>query len=105
MSGCKLIMLDNFRGMDLISWFPCVVTFGVSLPFDEILKLFRSSELLVCDDSFDFVFFFSINVVRGSWDCAQLFHDTELGGMHEICCEFSNLGVIQVGKLPEISPG
>ncbi len=58
-------MLDKFRGMDLISWFPCVVTFGVSLPFDEILKLFRSSELLVCDDSFDFVFFFSINEVRG----------------------------------------
>ncbi len=40
MSSCGLIMLDNFRGMDLISWFPCVVTFGVSFPFDEILKSF-----------------------------------------------------------------
>ncbi len=31
-------MLDKFRGMDLVSWFPCVVAFGVSFPFDEILK-------------------------------------------------------------------
>jgi len=33
-------MLDEFRGMDLVSWFPSVVAFGVSLPFDEILKPF-----------------------------------------------------------------
>ena len=65
MSSCGLIMLDNFRGMDLISWFPCVVAFRISLPFDEILEPFGSSVLLVCDNSFDFVFFFSINEVRG----------------------------------------
>ncbi len=58
-------MLDNFRGMDLISWFPCVVAFGVSLPFDEILESFRLSKLSVCDDLFDFVFIFSVNEVRG----------------------------------------
>ncbi len=40
MSGCRLIMLDKFRGMDLISRFPGIIAFGVSLPFDEILKLF-----------------------------------------------------------------
>ncbi len=57
-------MLDKFRGMDLVSWFPCVVAFGVSLPFDEILKSFRPSKLSVCDDSFDFVFFFPIDEVR-----------------------------------------
>ncbi len=57
-------MFYKLRGMDLISWFPCVVTFRVSLPFDEILKLFRSSELLVCDNSFHFVFIFSIDEVR-----------------------------------------
>jgi len=39
MMGCRLIMLDKFRGMDLISGLPCVVTFGVALPFDEILEL------------------------------------------------------------------
>ena len=40
MSFCGLIMLYKFRGVDLVSWFPCVVTFGVSFPFDEILKSF-----------------------------------------------------------------
>ena len=64
MSSCGLIMLDKFRGMNLISWFPCVVTVGVSLPFNEVLELFRLSELSVCDDSFDFVFLFSIDKVR-----------------------------------------
>ena len=57
-------MFYQFRGMDLISWLPCVVAFRVSLPFNEILQPFRPSELSVCDNSFDFVFFFSINEVR-----------------------------------------
>ncbi len=35
-----MIMLDKFRGMDLISRLPCVVAFRVALPFDEILKPF-----------------------------------------------------------------
>ncbi len=63
-------MLDKFRGMDLISRFPCVVAFGVALPFDEILKFLGSSELLVCDYSFDFVFIFSVNKVR--WWLAEV---------------------------------
>ncbi len=58
-------MLDNFRGMDLISWFPCVVTFGVSFPFDEILESSGLSVLSVCDNSFDLVLFFSVDKVRG----------------------------------------
>ncbi len=58
-------MLDNFRGMDLISWFPCVVALGISLPFDEVLELSGSSMLSVCDDSFNFVFLFSVDEVRG----------------------------------------
>ena len=59
-----MIMLDEIRGMDLISWFPGVVALGVSLPFDQILELSRASELSVCDNSFDFIFFFSIDEVR-----------------------------------------
>ncbi len=65
MSFCRLIMLDKVRGVDVVSWLPCVVTFGVSLPFDEILELLRSSKLSVCDDSFNFVLIFSVNEVRG----------------------------------------
>ncbi len=64
MGSCGLIMLDKFRGMNLVSWFPCVVAFGISFPFDEVLQPFRPSELSVCDDSFNFVFFFSIDKVR-----------------------------------------
>jgi len=37
---CGLIMFDEFRGVDLISWFPCVVAFGIALPLDEILESF-----------------------------------------------------------------
>ncbi len=40
MSSCGLIMLDKFRGVNLVRWLPRVVTFGVSLPFDEILQAF-----------------------------------------------------------------
>jgi len=58
-------MLDKIRGMHLVSWFPCVVTFGVPFPFDEVLKSFRSSELSVCDYSFDFVFLFSVDEIGG----------------------------------------
>ncbi len=64
MVSCRLIMLDKFRGMDLISRFPCVVAFGVALPFDEILKLLCSSKLSVCDYSFNFILIFSVNKVR-----------------------------------------
>ncbi len=64
MGSCGLIMLDKFRGMNLVSWFPCIVAFGVSFPFDEILESFQSPELSVCDDSFDFIFLFSVDKVR-----------------------------------------
>ncbi|SRR6266446_8033203 len=65
MSFCGLIMLDKVRGVDVVSWLPCVVAFGVSLPFDEILELLQSSKLSVCNDLFDFVLVFSVNEVRG----------------------------------------
>jgi hypothetical protein len=29
----------QFRGMDLIGWFPSVVTVRVSFPFDKVLEL------------------------------------------------------------------
>ncbi len=59
-----MIMLDKLRGVDLISRFPCVVTFGVALPFNEILELLCSPELSVCNYLFDLIFIFSIDEVR-----------------------------------------
>ena len=49
--GCRLpfiyqrirsvIGFEQVRRVDLVSRFPCVVTFGVSFPFDEVLELSR----------------------------------------------------------------
>src|SRR6266436_8992909 len=64
MGSCGLIMLYEIRGMDLVSWFPSVITLGISLPFDQVLESFRASEVSVCDNPFDFVFLFSVNEVR-----------------------------------------
>ena len=50
--------------MYLISWFPCVVTFRVSLPFDEILEPSRLSVMTMIDNVLHFVFFFSVDKVR-----------------------------------------
>ena len=41
LKGVALVVLfHEVGGMDVCSAFPCVVTFGVSLPLDEILKVF-----------------------------------------------------------------
>ncbi len=67
MTSCGLIMLDKIGGVDLISWFPCVVAFGISSPFDQVLKSSLPSKPSVCDDLFDFVFLLPIDKVgRGS---------------------------------------
>ena len=55
----------------------------------------------MCDDSFDFVFFFSIDEVRGRlgevWAVWE-FHDKESVGMHGIHREFSSSWVVQVDR-------
>ena len=35
-----VILLYQFRGVHICGVFPCVVAFGVSLPLDEVLKVF-----------------------------------------------------------------
>jgi len=59
-----MIKFDEVRGMGLIGIFPSVITFGVSLPFDEILELSRASMTSVASYQLHFVFCFSINQVR-----------------------------------------
>ena len=56
-----MIEFDEFRGMHLISWFPCVVTFGVPFPFDEILEPSGPAMTSVVNDSLHFVLLFTIN--------------------------------------------
>jgi hypothetical protein len=58
-----MIEFDEHGGMDLIGIFPSVVTFGIALPFDQILQGLAAPPSPVCMDLFHFVFFFSINQV------------------------------------------
>jgi hypothetical protein len=60
-----VIEFDENGCMDLISIFPHVVTFGVALPFDEVLQHFATPPSPVAAGLFYFVFFFAINQIRG----------------------------------------
>jgi hypothetical protein len=51
--------------INLIGIFPSVVTFRVAFPFDEVLQSFAAPPSLVAADLFHFIFFFSINQIRG----------------------------------------
>ena len=57
-------MFGEFQGMDLISWFPCVVAVRISDPFDKVLESLIMSVVSVVDGLFDLIFFFSIDKVR-----------------------------------------
>ena len=50
--------------MDICDVFPYVITFRVSLPLDEILEAFQSTEVLVHLYLFYLVFLFIIDQVR-----------------------------------------
>ena len=56
-----MIKFDEFRGMHLVSWFPCVVTLRVSLPFDEILESSSPSMTSVVDNALHFILLFAID--------------------------------------------
>jgi hypothetical protein len=60
-----MIEFDECGGMDLIGVFPSVVTFGVTLPLDQILQGLVAPPSLVCTDLFHFILLFSINQIRG----------------------------------------
>jgi len=60
-----VIEFDEGWCVDLISILLGVVAFGVTLPFDEILQCLAASPSLVAVDLFHFIFFFSINQIRG----------------------------------------
>ena len=59
--GVSMIKFDEFRGMHLISWFPCVVTFRVPFPFDEILESSSLTMTSVVDNALHFILLFTID--------------------------------------------
>jgi hypothetical protein len=58
-SSC--VNLDQFFCVDLVSWFPGVVAFGVPFPLDEELEGSGPSVASMINDALHFIFFFSIN--------------------------------------------
>ena len=72
-----MIKFDEFGGVYLISWFPGIIAFGVSFPFDEILKSSGPAMTSVVNNLLHFIFFFSINQVRW-WS----------GEVGSVCCGF-----------------
>ena len=56
-----MIKFDELRSVYLISWFPCVVTFRVPFPFDEILELSGPTMTSVVDNALHFILLFTID--------------------------------------------
>jgi hypothetical protein len=50
--------------VDVFCRFPCVVCFGVSVPFDQVLELPVASIMSVTVDLLHFIFCFSVDKVR-----------------------------------------
>ena len=84
-----MIKFDELRSVHLVSWFPCIVTFGVSFPFDEILESSGPAMTSVIDNTLHFIFLFSVDQDRwwpgkvGSVCCGFLIWRKE-GGMEHV---------------------
>jgi hypothetical protein len=59
-----VVGFEKIWGVNLRDWFPGVVTFWVSLPFDEILQSSRPPMASVADDALNFKLLFTINQIR-----------------------------------------
>ena len=63
--GLALVILPKeIQGIHLVSWFPGVVTFRVTLPLYEVLEDSGTSVMSVISNLFYLVLFFIINQVR-----------------------------------------
>ena len=56
-----MILPKEIWGVHLVSWFPGVVTFGVTPPLYKILEHSGTSMVSVVPDLFYFILFFIIN--------------------------------------------
>ena len=60
-----MVFLNQLRSKYVSSVFPGVVSGGISLPLDKVLKVSPLTEVTVIDYGLDFIFLFSINDVWG----------------------------------------
>ena len=56
-----MVKFDEVWGVHLISWFPCVVTFRVPFPFDQILESSGPAMTSVVNDTLHFILLFTID--------------------------------------------
>src|SRR5258707_15604895 len=61
----SVIGLNEFWGVNLISWFPGVIGFWIPLPFDQVLEGLRLPRVSVINDLLNLIFFFSLDEVWG----------------------------------------
>ena len=59
-----VIGVNHLWSMDLVSRFPGVISFGITLPFDEVLEGSSPAEMTMVDDPFNLILFFSSDKVR-----------------------------------------
>ena len=59
-----MIKFAELGSVYLISWFPCVVTFGVPFPLDEVLELSSPSMTSVVNNTLHLILLFPIDQVR-----------------------------------------
>jgi hypothetical protein len=58
-----MIGFEDVWGVNLRGWFPSVIAFQVSFPFDKVLESSRLPMTSVADDALDFVLLFAINQI------------------------------------------
>jgi hypothetical protein len=61
-----MVGFEDVWGVNLRCWFPSVIAFRVSLPFDKVLESSGSSVTSVANNAFNFELLFSINQI-GRW--------------------------------------
>jgi hypothetical protein len=65
-----MIKFDEHRSVDLIGIFPSIVTFGIALPFDQVLQGLALPPGSVGMYLFHFVFCLSINQIQ--WQSGEV---------------------------------
>src|SRR5260221_13999205 len=59
-----MILFEKVWGVNILDWFPGIVTFRVPFPFHKVLERSRLPMTSVVDQVFDFVFFGTLDQVR-----------------------------------------
>jgi len=60
-----VVSSDQCVHVEILNWFPCIVTVWVPLPLDQILKPSHLTKESMIDDGLDLVFRVFINEVQG----------------------------------------